>query len=111
MEALELYERMFDLGGPILPNAITVNSLLEALDKAGQKELAQSKYREAFKEKLINPWKQTKDSEGKTIKAMVSLLPSTKTQGHSVVVSNRVIHYDRISIGFLRPWRKRRQGI
>lgn len=85
VEALELYERMMDTGGPILPNAVTLNSLLEALDKAGQKELAQSKYREAFQKKFVNPWRETKDSNGNAIRAMV------RRVGWYCLVCNRLL--------------------
>lgn len=64
VEALELYERMLEIGGPVRPNVITLNSLLVALEKAGQQELAKSKYIEGRKLKIVNPWRQTKDSSG-----------------------------------------------
>jgi pentatricopeptide repeat domain-containing protein 1 len=72
VEALELYERMLDRGGTLEPNFVTLNSLVVALDKAGQKELAQSKYEEGTKMKIVNPWRQTKDQRGESIYAMVS---------------------------------------
>ena len=71
VEALELYERMLDTGEPIRPNIITLNSLLVALENAGQKELAQSMYREAYDRKLVNPWRRTKNEKGQMIEAMV----------------------------------------
>ncbi len=74
VEALELYERMLDIGGAIFPNVVTLNSLLVALEKAGQKELARSKYYEGRKLKIVNPWRRTKTANGETIRAMVSKL-------------------------------------
>lgn len=71
VEALELYERMLDISGSILPNAVTLNSLLVALENAGQKELAQSKFEEGRRLKLVNPWRYTKNKDGESIRAMV----------------------------------------
>jgi len=64
LEALELYERMLEDGGDVKPNFISLNSLLVALDKAGQKELAQSKYDEGRLNKIVSPWKKTTSSDG-----------------------------------------------
>jgi pentatricopeptide repeat protein len=74
VEALELYERMLDTGidGPIRPNIVTLNSLLVALENAGQKELARSKYYEGRKLKIVNPWRWTKSAKGESVRAMVS---------------------------------------
>lgn len=73
VEALELYEQMLEIGGPIFPNVVTLNSLLVALENAGQRELARSKYLEACKLKIVNPWRRTKSITGETVKAMVRL--------------------------------------
>ena len=54
LEAVELYERMRQY---IKPNFITLNSVLIALEKAEQKEMAESLYREALNEKVVKPWK------------------------------------------------------
>jgi pentatricopeptide repeat protein len=62
LEAVELYERMRATGGSIMPNFISMNSLLIALDKGEQRELAESIYKEALKEKILTPWKYTLDS-------------------------------------------------
>lgn len=70
VEALELYERMLDIGGPIFPNVVTLNSLLVALESAGQKELARSKYYEGRKLKIVNPWRVTTTVNGERVKAM-----------------------------------------
>lgn len=70
VEALELYERMLEIGGSVQPNVVTLNSLLESLENAGQKELATSKYIEGRKLKIVNPWRQTKDLNGEFIRAM-----------------------------------------
>ena len=72
VEALELYERMLDIGGPIFPNVVSLNSLLVALESAGQKEMARSKYYEGRKLKIVNPWRVTTTSNGEKAKAMVS---------------------------------------
>ena len=71
VEALEIYERMISYGGLLQPNFVTLSSLVLALSKAGQKELAQAKYQEGVKLKLVNPWRMTKDSRGRPLKAMV----------------------------------------
>jgi pentatricopeptide repeat domain-containing protein 1 len=71
VEALEIYERMIIYGGSLTPNFVTLSSLVLALFMAGQKELAQSKYEEAQKMKIVNPWRFTKDSKGAQVQAMV----------------------------------------
>lgn len=71
VEALEIYERMMDLGDPVSPNFITLSSLVLALDKAGQKELAQSKFEEGLKEKIVKPWRWTRNADGDSIYALV----------------------------------------
>jgi pentatricopeptide repeat domain-containing protein 1 len=75
VEALELYYRMKDKGGEVTPNFVTLSSLLLALDKAGQKELAQSTYEEGIRDGIMTPWKITrKSSSGQMIRAMVSVI-------------------------------------
>lgn len=71
VEALDLYERMLEIGGRITPNFVTLSSLIVALDKAGQKELAQSKYEEGHRMKIVKPWRWTKDLQGQRIRALV----------------------------------------
>lgn len=71
VEALDLYERMLEQGGSIQPNFVTLNSLIVALDQAGQKELAQSMYDDGRRLRMVNPWRRTTDSTGKQIYAMV----------------------------------------
>jgi hypothetical protein len=71
VEALEIYERMISYGGLLRPNFVTLSSLVLALANAGQKELAQSKYNEGVKMKIVNPWRMTRDSSGKPMRAMV----------------------------------------
>jgi len=68
VEALDLYERMLE--SPFKPNVVTINSMMEALDKADQKELAQSIYDEALELGLLNPWKTTTNAEGESIVAL-----------------------------------------
>jgi pentatricopeptide repeat protein len=70
VEALELYERMIDQGGSLAPNFITLNSLIVALEKAQQRELAQSKYEEARQMKIINPWRTTRKQNSGRIYAL-----------------------------------------
>lgn len=70
LEALELYERVRAVGGAIQPNVVTVNSLLIALDRAGQRELAESIYDDALRSGLTSPWKPRYDSDGSSIRAM-----------------------------------------
>jgi pentatricopeptide repeat domain-containing protein 1 len=73
VEALELYERMLDIGGSIYPNFVTLSSLVVALDNAGQKELAESKYDEGRKNKIVKPWRWTQSQCGEAIQALVSI--------------------------------------
>jgi pentatricopeptide repeat domain-containing protein 1 len=70
VEALELYERMIDQGGSLAPNFITLNSLIVALEKAQQRELAQSKYEEARQMQIVNPWRTTRKQNGERIYAL-----------------------------------------
>lgn len=71
LEAVELYERMRMEGGSTKPNFISLNSLLIALDKGEQRELAESLYKEALSEKILSPWKYTVDSvNGQNIRAL-----------------------------------------
>lgn len=63
VEALDLYERMLQMDA-LKPNVVTMNSLLEALDSADQKELAQSKYDEGVQLGIVNPWRWTKNKDG-----------------------------------------------
>ena len=65
---------LIDQGGKISPNFVTLNSLIVALDKAGQEELAQSKYEEARRMKIVNPWRKTLDERKEEILAIVSSL-------------------------------------
>ena len=71
VEALEIYERMISYGGLLTPNFVTLSALVLALINASQKELAQSKFEEGLKMKIINPWKYTKDANGNRVRAMV----------------------------------------
>ncbi len=74
LEAVELYERMKTEGGPIKPNFISISSVLIALDKAGQRELAENIYQEALKDKIFSPWRFTLDSKCTTrIRVMVRI--------------------------------------
>lgn len=70
VEALEIYERMISYGGLLKPNFVTLSSLVLALANAGQKELAESKYMEGVKMKIVNPWRKTKDSLGRPVRGM-----------------------------------------
>ena len=71
IEALELYERMLDRGGSIKPNFITLSSLIVALENAGQKELAESKYIEGLELDIFNPFRWTASKKGSPIRALV----------------------------------------
>jgi pentatricopeptide repeat protein len=68
VEALDLYERMLE--SPFKPNVVTINSIMEALDKADQKELAQTIYDEGLDLGLLDPWKTTQNEEGESIVAL-----------------------------------------
>lgn len=71
VEALELYYRMMDKGGTVTPNFVTLNSILDALQSAGQKELAQTTYEEGVKVGIVSPFKITQGRDGRQIRAMV----------------------------------------
>ena len=71
VEALDIYERILEHES-LQPNFVTLNSLIVALDKSGQKELAQSKYEEGRKLKIVNPWRYTRDQNGASIYGLVS---------------------------------------
>ena len=64
MEALQIYE---DIRSEqyVKPNFITVNAIISALEKANQREIAESIYRDAVRDKIITPWKQRYDIDGK----------------------------------------------
>ncbi len=74
LEAVELYERMRQL---VKPNFITMNSLLIALEHADQKEMAESMYREALKDKTVRPWKWSLNQNSEKVSVMVSYRIST----------------------------------
>jgi len=76
VEALELYYRMIDKGGAVTPNFVTLSSILVALDKAGQKELAQSTYEEGVRDGIVSPWKMTRARDVGQIRAMVGRILS-----------------------------------
>jgi pentatricopeptide repeat protein len=70
VEALEIYERMKEQGGSLQPTMVTLSSLVLALDKAGQKEIAQSYYKEGVQRKIVNPWRFTRDQNDEKLRAM-----------------------------------------
>ena len=69
VEALDLYERMLETKS-FKPNVVTMNSLMEALDNAGQKEIQQSIYSEGVGQGLVDPWRWTKNKAGEPILAL-----------------------------------------
>ena len=71
VEAVDLYERMLNEGGSLKPNFVTLNSLIVALEKSGQKELAQSKFIEGTQLQIVNPWRKTSSGSGERVNAMV----------------------------------------
>eukprot|EP00571_Detonula_confervacea_P002929 CAMPEP_0172331866 /NCGR_PEP_ID=MMETSP1058-20130122/62143_1 /TAXON_ID=83371 /ORGANISM="Detonula confervacea, Strain CCMP 353" /LENGTH=1150 /DNA_ID=CAMNT_0013049141 /DNA_START=107 /DNA_END=3556 /DNA_ORIENTATION=+ len=72
VEALQLFEntRSMQNTSSVRPNFITVSSLLIALEKANQLELAESIYKDAVREKIVLPWKRRYDSDGKLQRMM-----------------------------------------
>jgi pentatricopeptide repeat domain-containing protein 1 len=61
VEALDIYERLKD-NDRLKPNIVTVGSIVEALDGAGQQELAATILDEAIKSRYLpSPWKLTAD--------------------------------------------------
>jgi pentatricopeptide repeat domain-containing protein 1 len=73
VEALELYESIrSQRNSSIRPNFITVSSLLIALEKASQVELAESIYQGAMRDKVVSPWVRRYDTDG-TLRRMMDL--------------------------------------
>lgn len=71
VECLDIYERMKLRGGRSLqPNAVTISSLVLALDRAGQKELAISAFGEGVRRRAIMPWRNSLSSDGETLQVM-----------------------------------------
>lgn len=72
LEAVELYERIKASGNRRMrPNFVTVNSLLIALEEAGQREMAESIYKEALDDDILLPWKaRMGDNQNEWIRAM-----------------------------------------
>ena len=71
VEALQLYE---DIRLTVKPNFITINALIIALDKANQRDLAESIYKDSLRDKVVSPWKKRYDIDGKLKRMMVSKL-------------------------------------
>eukprot|EP00547_Thalassionema_nitzschioides_P007075 CAMPEP_0194208298 /NCGR_PEP_ID=MMETSP0156-20130528/6783_1 /TAXON_ID=33649 /ORGANISM="Thalassionema nitzschioides, Strain L26-B" /LENGTH=989 /DNA_ID=CAMNT_0038935231 /DNA_START=298 /DNA_END=3267 /DNA_ORIENTATION=+ len=59
LEAVQIYYKMLDLGGPVTPDFVTLSSVVIALEDAGQKEMAQTLYEDGVKEKIVQPWTAT----------------------------------------------------
>jgi pentatricopeptide repeat protein len=71
IEAVALYELMKSRKGKRLrPTIVTIGSLIEGLDRAGQKDLATRIHQEGVHMKFINPWRITRASTGESILAM-----------------------------------------
>ena len=77
LEALQLYEDVRSMHADenaIKPNFITVNAIIIALDKANQRDLAQSIYDDAVRDNIVSPWKWRYDeSDGEKKRMMVSV--------------------------------------
>lgn len=109
VEACDLYERMIDHEA-LQPNFVTLNSLVVALDNAGQKEFAQSKYEEGRKLKIVNPWKHTRDKDGKSIYGMVSTKRAGYLLRNPIIDALTLSETSRIFTGFLQLWRVPQSG-
>jgi pentatricopeptide repeat protein len=71
VEALELYERMKTRRDVrIRPTVVTLGSLIDGLDRAGQKDLAKRIHVEGVRKKVLIPWRKTRASDGRTVLAM-----------------------------------------
>jgi len=72
IEAVALFEQMKFNG--IRPNFVTINSLVIALDKSGQRELAENIYRKAVSTRILSHWKWNKaKNEDETVVRMMDL--------------------------------------
>jgi len=73
IEALQLYESVCSVKNTkhsVRPNFITVNSILIALEKANQLELAESIYSDAIRKRIVSPWKRRCDNDGELRRMM-----------------------------------------
>ena len=71
LEAVELYERIRASGNrKIRPNFVTINSLLIALEEGGQREMAESIYKEALHDDILLPWRARTGEAGEWLRAM-----------------------------------------
>ena len=76
VEALQIYEDIRSSEQYIKPNFITVNAIISALERANQREIAESIYRDAVRDKIIMPWKGRYDIDGKLRMMLVSVKQS-----------------------------------
>lgn len=82
VEALSLYENLKS-SDKVQPNFVTVNCVIIALDHAGQKELAESIYKDSLKEGIVSPWKyryvdEEMNENSKRIRVLVCIDPFFK---------------------------------
>jgi len=77
LEALQLYEHVRSMqneDNAVRPNFITVNAIIIALDKANQRDLAETIYEDAVRDNIVSSWKWRYDStDGEKKMMMVSV--------------------------------------
>ena len=77
VEALQIYEDIRSVQytkteNAVKPNFITVNAIITALERASQREIAESIYKDAVRDKIVSPWKRRHDIDGKLRMMLVS---------------------------------------
>jgi pentatricopeptide repeat domain-containing protein 1 len=86
VEALELYERMKTRRDVrVRPTAVTLGSLIDGLDRAGQKDLAKRIHVEGVRKKVLIPWRKTRASDGRTAVLAMDLHSFTAAMARAAV--------------------------
>jgi pentatricopeptide repeat protein len=109
IEALQLYEnfRAREQENATRPNFITVNSLLIALENAGQMELAESIYEEALRDRIVKPMKRRVDNDGSLQRMLVCTWSiSTRLLLMKFVLTFTLVSLARIYTSSPLQWRK-----
>lgn len=108
VEALSLYENiraMENHENSTKPNFITVNILLQALEKAGQIELGQDIYEEALRDRIVKPTKRRVDNDG-TIQRMLVRNVSVFGVFEQICPHNSGLSLFRIYTNSVHQWQK-----
>ena len=74
---IQLYHLMVKEGGAAQPHIGTLNTILNALEAAGHREMALNTYKHALQRGIIDPWKHENTTDGKITRVMVRWLMYT----------------------------------